>query len=358
MKFFCSVLTAVVCLIGFTGRADDEHIETKTKVVFGSCADDDIANPLIWESIIESDPSTLILMGDNVYLDKGAVRSAIATDSVDELKHDYNRLAENPGFKKLQESTTIHATWDDHDFGLNDGGREFEGKHLTKKQFLNFFQIDPESERFVSPGVYGSGWIESQHGRVQILLLDTRFFRSALKSEETNESCPHRNYVPTDDPHATMLGDDQWQWLEDRLQEPAWFHILVSSIQVIPEEQCFERWATMPTQRTRLLESIARASAKTVVLSGDRHIAEISMLPADDPQGVGYDLYEVTSSPLTASFGFGEGEPNRFRVVGDNVRVNNFGFMEINWAESKLSVELRDQHGETLRSLVIQNDRD
>ncbi len=329
--------------------ATDSDQATTTTIAFGSCADDEKPDHPIWDAIIETKPESMIFMGDNVYVD---MEAALADGTVEGFRPDYERLANTPGFQRLREVATLHATWDDNEYGSQDGGAEYSLKDVSQRKFFEFWNVDPESERYKTPGVYGSAWVESEHGRIQIILTDTRYFRSPVVRAEPNDECPYVNILPSEDPELTMLGEAQWEWLSERLAEPADLHLLVSSIQVIPEEQCFERWYEMPLERKKLFAAIRNASARTIILTGDRHIGEISRLPTTDDEGMGYDLYDVTSSSLSASFGFGEGEPNRYRE-GDNVRVNNFGILKVDWTNRIATMELRDQTGTKLRTAQL-----
>jgi hypothetical protein len=36
------------------------------------------------------------------------------------------------------QSTPIMAVWDDHDYGVNDGGGDFPAKEISRKAFLHF----------------------------------------------------------------------------------------------------------------------------------------------------------------------------------------------------------------------------
>ena len=113
------------------------------------------------------------------------------------------------------------------------------------------------------------------------------------------------------------VGDRQWGWLERQLRQPAELRLVVSSIQVIPEEHGFERWANLPRERERLFELIRSNGANgMVLLSGDRHLAEISRLPFEV---VGYSLYEVTSSSMNAER-HGPKEPNRYRTTAESFK--------------------------------------
>ena len=101
-----------------------------------------------------------------------------------------------------------------------------------------------------------------------------------------------------------MLGPEQWTWLEAQLREPADLRLIVSSIQLVADGHQFEHWGNFPRERKRLFNLIRDTRASGVVLlSGDRHLAEISKLSASDPEGPGYPLFDITSSSLNAPSG-------------------------------------------------------
>lgn len=158
------------------------------------------------------------------------------------------------------------------------------------------------------------------------------------------------------DPDATILGEDQWVWLAEQLLQPADLRLIVSSIQVLPTEQCFEKWANFPAERERLLRVIAESQAQGVVLlSGDRHSSEISVINRQD---IGYPLYEITSSGLNNAlrgrFNVAD-EPNKFRALDANVSDNSFGEIEITGADTEHSLIFRliDEEGVELQALEV-----
>jgi alkaline phosphatase D len=105
---------------------------------------------------------------------------------------------------------------------------------------------------------------------VQVILLDTRFFRSPLKPTDQRNAPGRERYLPDEDPTKTMLGEAQWAWLADRLREPAEVRLIVSSVQVLAEGHGWERWGNFPRERQRLYDLIRDTGARGVVyLSGD-----------------------------------------------------------------------------------------
>ena len=338
-------LLSVGCLCVFNASA----FAQSTSIAFASCIDDEKPNHPIWKVLIDAKPIVTILMGDNVYLNLTKLNS---NSTIDDFVADYKRLENITGFQEIRMASQILAIWDDNDYGQRDGDGSFELKEISKQKFLDFWKIDPSSARANRPGNYDSVWIGEGEQTIQVILTDTRYFRSTWKRDSSAAECTSGNIVPADDEDATMLGDAQWSWLDAELKKPAALRVFVSGIQVIPEEHCFERWAGFPEERRRLLELLSQANGRTIILSGDRHLAETSRLQPNDEIDINNEILEFTSSSLTSRFGWGTGEKNRHRVTEDNIRVNNFGLLTVKWEQDLIEVEYLDEKG-----TIIQNYR-
>jgi alkaline phosphatase D len=111
---------------------------------------------------------------------------------------------------------------------------------------------------------------------------------------------------PYDQVDGDFLGEAQWEWLEKELYESkASFNVIVSGIQVLPEDRFFggENWHRFPQQRLRLLHLILKSNAKGVVLlSGDVHFAEINQIQCDGGTSRRSIITEVTNSGMTHSW--------------------------------------------------------
>jgi alkaline phosphatase D len=296
-----------------------------TRIAFGSCCHQGKEQP-VWEAILRREPDLFIFLGDNIYAD---------TADMEVMRSKYRQLGAKPGYQKIKAQCPILATWDDHDYGFNDVGREYPMREESEQAFLDFFEVEADSPRRSRPGIYGALMFGPEGKRVQVILLDTRYFRSELPRNTKKDWPVKGRYSPVDDADATILGEAQWRWLEEVLREPAALRILASSIQVIPDEHGWEKWANFPAERERLFDLLERTGAKrTVIISGDRHIGEMSRLPADARGDRGYAVTEVTSSGLTEAWhDGGMGEANRFRIGEDNYREPNFGFLTISWGD-------------------------
>ncbi len=308
------------------------------RIGFGSCIHQDRPQD-IWDTIARFKPDRFLLIGDNIYGD---------SDDPQVLRKKYQELSSNPIFAAFRESTTLQATWDDHDYGRNDAGREYPSKRESQTAFLDFLGVAQDSPRREQEGIYTSELIEWRGFTIQLLLLDTRYFRSPLLKTS-------QGYRPNPDPQATLLGEAQWSWLGQELKKPAQLRILASSIQLLSQNHAYEKWDNFPLETQRLFDLIQETKAEgLVILSGDRHLGELSSI---QDARISYPLYDFTSSGMT------EGkldqinkEFNARRVVGTKAHnISQFGLIELILDDShpapKLNLRLMSGGGMELEKL-------
>jgi len=281
-----------------------------TTIAFGSCNRQDAPQPM-WDMIRANDPGLWIWLGDNIYGD---------TEDMQEMQAMYAEQKTNPDYQDFFQAVPVIGTWDDHDFGVNDGGREFVKKAESRDLMLDFLNVSADRPIREREGAYDAYTVGPEGRQVKVILLDTRYFRSPL----TESAAEGRRYDP--DPEGDMLGEVQWAWLENELRNStAQLNIIASSIQVIPEQHGFEKWANFPNERERLFQLVRDTKAQGVVfLSGDRHLGEISRI---NMANLPYPVYDITSSGLTHSYEEAH-EENRYRE-GELVSQKNFGLIEI-----------------------------
>ncbi len=305
-----------------------------TTIAFGSCNRHDAEQPM-WNFIRANDPDLWIWLGDNIYGD---------TDDMNVLREKYTIQKQNPGYQKLLKTAPVIGIWDDHDYGRNDAGIGYPHKEESQQLMLDFLDEPEDSERWKRKGAYTSYTYGSGANQVKVILLDGRYHRDTLSKID-------KSYLPNI--AGDILGEEQWLWLEKELRESkAAVNFIGGGIQFIPEEHPHEKWANFPQARERLFKLIGDSKAKGVMLlSGDRHIAEISKYESLE---VSYPIYEVTASGLTHSATNNHAESNKFRM-GNLVNVLNFGLMEIDWSKSPVEIKLqiRGLDNKVLESQVI-----
>ncbi|WP_347925051.1 alkaline phosphatase D family protein [Pontimicrobium sp. SW4] len=297
-------------------------------IAFGSCNRQSFENKL-WKPVLENKPIAWIWGGDVIYSD---------TDDMKLMSQHYQQQLQQEGYDQIIKGMKVLGTWDDHDYGLNDGGLEYVAKAESQQLFLDFIGVSKTDSRRKREGVYHSEVIETDKGSVKVIVLDTRYFRSALTPSDN----PEHRYQPNVYGEGTMLGDIQWQWLENELNSSkSDFNLIVSSIQFLSAEHGFETWGTMPHEVDKLKNLISTSKANgVIVLSGDRHISEFSKITIE---GLDYPLIDFTSSGMTHSYTSFDGEPNQYRE-GQVVSDLSFGLLKINFDTKKVVMQMRGEN--------------
>ncbi len=338
-------------------------ISNTATIAFGSCLRQWQPQP-VWAGVRAMNPQAFLFLGDNVYTDVDSYEKMAEPERIGLA---YQALTEAKEFARFRHWADDHgvpilATWDDHDYGVNNGGREYPFRVQSKHYFQELFRagqwIQAAGIEPGNPGIYHAVNLKLAGLRVQLIMLDVRSFRTPLVYGEQTAACA-RPILPNQAPGADLLGDQQWRWLAEQLRKPADIRVLASGIQVLPTQHCYEKWANFPQQRERLLDLIRDSGARGVlIVSGDRHLGEISVLP---PSRVGYLLVELTTSGLNSAVGNAANfrrEQNRLRFFDNNVTVDNFGSLQIrpattNKPRAELLLRLHDHNGRVIQQLPI-----
>ncbi len=281
-------------------------------IAFGSCNNQLLPN-LFWDDILDENPDVWLWGGDVIYSD---------TDDMTLLQKNYDLQNAHEGYAKFKEAIEIHGTWDDHDYGMNDGGSAYTHKSESQQLFLDFLGVSKDSPRRQREGIHFQKDFNFQNGSIKIIVLDTRYFRSDLIKDTITD----KRYVRSTG--GTMLGKSQWDWLEKTLaSSQSDFNIILSSIQFLSYEHGYESWGNMPDEVEKMEKLLRSAGIKNVIfLSGDRHISEFSK---KDVAGLSYPLIDFTSSGMTHSYSGFKGEPNQFRI-GKVVSDKSYGLLKVN----------------------------
>ncbi len=313
-----------------------------TRLAFGSC-NHQLRSQAHWAAIASANPQLFLFIGDNNYGDQGWNGDA----QLSSLREAYRVQANTPELAAFRAKVPMMVTWDDHDYGFNDGGGSFAFKNWAETIYETFW--DASADVKSRPGVYESRMFGPEGKRAQVIMLDTRFFRSDLETlDYTPERPPLGPYKPSADPAKTMLGAAQWQWLEAELAKPADLRIVVSSIQVITDAHDYENWENLPLERQKFYKLLAgRADSGLVLLSGDRHAGGIY---TETPEAAGGErFWELTSSSLNYSFSSTAAntarEPDPKRVT-DFISEENYGLVEIDWRKRTFTMILRGINGD------------
>lgn len=207
-----------------------------------------------------------------------------------------------------------YATWDDHDYGPNDIGKNYILKETTRKVFMNYWMNPSYGEN--GQGIYSM----LSYADMDIFMTDDRWWRSADNTADSVNGKPN--------PDKRMLGKMQMEWLKNSLlYSQATFKVVLIGSQVLNEVSPFDKLRDFPIEYDEILNFLKENEISGVIfLSGDRHHSEVIKL--DRPGN--YPLFDVTVSPLTSSthkFG-GQEKNNPQRVFGLDEK-NNYGKISV-----------------------------
>ena len=299
------------------------------KIAFGSCLDQDLPQP-IWSTIQKDEVNAFIFLGDNVYGD-------------DNSSGELNILQKAYSKQKLKlpswlSEKDIYSIWDDHDYGENDGGNSYKGKKESQELFLNFWGIPNDDQRYTQEGVYFDHEFMADGVRVHLIGLDTRYFRSELDGG-------FRSYKVNDNDQATILGTNQWSWLNKTIKKDADLIILMTSIQLLATNHAYEKWSLFPSERKKMLKLIDGLDTTTIVLSGDRHRAGIYKYN---------DIYEITASALNRPSSRKSSKETDPLLLHEMYVKENYGLMLIDGGSKKVKFSLKDIEGNIINTKTIE----
>lgn len=282
-----------------------------TRFAFGSCNKSE-KSQAHWQTIGADQPELWIWLGDIIYGDHA---------KLEERRHLYQNLKDSPYYRDFRAQVPIIGTYDDHDYGTNNADGSFKDKENTKRALLEFLDVPPDAPAWQQQGVYQKYEFGPAGARTLVVLLDLRF-----------------NQVKSGD-GATLLGEEQWNWFEETLaSSTANFLLIGSSLNVLSTNGSWglEGWNKFPYEQSRLFDLLAAFNRPVLIISGDRHFAEVNSLDV----GYGVPIFECMSSGMTHSTPFVFGNDNR---VGQPVKDRNYALVHMLWENSvpSLKVEIK-----------------
>ena len=248
--------------------ATQKRTGERVVVSFVSCVD--IEPTKIWNEMAKLEVDAVCLMGDTPYIDSSDL-------SVARKKH--RQFLQMPDLARLGKTTPVVGTWDDHDFGKNNGNglNLREGKPRTRQAFVDYRAHDQ----------YGNGHEGVYHkidlGPLEIYFLDPRYFSQTEPS-------------PVDETQPTCFGSEQWDWLLRGLRNSkAKFKVLaMGAIWQDKKNSETDDMFTYWYERDALFDFIKEEQISGVtLLGGDIHVAR----HLKHPDRVGYDLHDFVISP-------------------------------------------------------------
>lgn len=148
-------------------------------IAFGSCSKQDLPDKQLWKEVNEKSPDLWIWLGDNIYGD---------SEDMEVLKAKYDLQKAHPDYQSLIEKSEVIGIWDDHDFGVNDGGKEFIQKEPSRDILFDFLDLDENHPAWQRKGGYQAHTYDFDGKRIKFIFLDARYFRDPLKKRTMTRS--------------------------------------------------------------------------------------------------------------------------------------------------------------------------
>ena len=276
-------------------------------IAFGSCRKQAKPQEALWSAVADLRPDAFIWTGDYVYGKAGE-------SSPEQMQAHYRTAAAAEAV--LRSSVpVIDGVYDDHDYGVNDGGKRFPRREIARQMFLDHVVDAPKDSprRSQGGGLYGVRRFGQPPHEVKLIMLDTRYERD----DHYIPSVGGSTWLPKAGSFAGLmraasvvlgvgqshsgdvLSEEQWQWLERELtNSSAAVHLIVSSVQVLTSVPAVESWGHFPRSRTRLLSLLQSAAPRgALIMSGDVHYGEL--LGRGGGEEHAPEVLEVTSSGIT-----------------------------------------------------------
>ena len=242
-------------------------------IAVASCMDDYWSAKVqvqMWKDLLSFQPNMIFLIGDNVYADKNIPAPS--------MKNFHKRYVET--FSKLHLYKTSHlipilAVWDDHDYGFNNGHKDFIYKSDMQKLFRGFFPLYPDQKNLISGK--GVSFLLKTAGQ-NFFFMDDRSFRSPPN------------------PQGRLWGIQQEEWLFQKLkklQTPSW---IINGGQFFGRHHPYESFEKdFPVNFQKFITRLGTTPSSVFFLSGDRHLTELLKI-----EDLPYTSFELTTSAIHA----------------------------------------------------------
>ncbi len=285
-----------------------------------SCMDDSLqaVQKTLWHKVKNLKPDLVLMIGDNVYADRGLGYQAETIPQVLWDRHVETR--NSVAFFRFDPLIPVLSIWDDHDYGVDNGDRTYSHKEQSLKTFKAFFpQTIISSGMKKGPGLSYS-FLALGH---RFIFLDNRFFRD-----------------PGSNPKGSHWGRRQEKWLESLLKQRTIPTYLIQGDQFIGNYHTFESLQRQhPEAFNRLRQLLIASRSPVVLISGDRHRSEVSRFSKNV---FGYETFEITSSPIHAKTfpGHWKQYPNPDQLAGYE-ESSNFVLISSKAEKNKLNLNVK-----------------
>jgi alkaline phosphatase D len=302
------------------------------------CARYAVAPLGVYRAVADREVDLVLHLGDYIYEDDGSEGPRghdppCTATTLDDYRRRIAQVRSDPDAQALHLRHPMVTIWDDHDLSDNawrDGAKKHDPREHGSWPARVAAAAQARQEwlpaRLRRPDDPGVTWRSIAVGDLaELLLLDTRIV--GRDRQAGDEESPD-----LDDPHRSLLGDEQREWLHERLADVERPWAVVASGVVLNELELGwprplrgvntflpngyavldgrllhdDQWDGYPVERARLVRALAgrgRAGGRTVVLSGDVHSSWAFAGPCDATTGEPVAVEMTTPAVSSAAMG-------------------------------------------------------
>ncbi|HEX6924266.1 MAG TPA: alkaline phosphatase D family protein [Longimicrobiaceae bacterium] len=244
-----------------------------------------------WAHLADEDIQLVLHLGDYIY-ESGIAENAVrphnspAVETLEAYRNRYALYKTDPNLQRAHTLFPFVVTWDDHEVMNNYAGDYARGWAIgallarRAAAYQAYYEHMPLREPALPHGADLQLYRRIRYGDlITFNVLDTRQYRSPQPCNDgwrSDAACPQAH-----DPSQTMLGPEQWQWLEDGLtsSRTRW-NVLAHGVPIAPTgrpgddglEQSMDKWAGYAAERDRLLRLLHDAPVRNAIsIVGDVH---------------------------------------------------------------------------------------
>lgn len=315
--------------------------ERPSRILFGSCNSQHYPQ-VLWPNIRSRNATAFVWAGDAIYADKTNVgldapnffddkrKKAFGTPEI--IRRLYHAQLAHEEYKQVIREMNIFGTFDDHDYGIDNGDKTFLHKREAAIEYVETFLQLPKDSIMAQrarrgEGVYGVRVFDFSRPTGYELLsdidagIDPEVHRHQSPSY-SNQSVAvfvidiRSNKTPWikngirkffNNYEGDFLGEVQWKWFQEAIsRSQASVNIVVNGLQVHADKYAdpnvAESWSRFPTAQNRLYQLLLQPNVQTpILISGDVHHASLSK--KDCMSGTEMrTLFEMTTSGMTHSW--------------------------------------------------------
>jgi alkaline phosphatase D len=287
-----SLLVGIVLLVlsPICAKGQSDTTSRKIRIAFGA-GNHPAAGQETWINIAENRPQLFVWAGG-------------LSPNTPKSREDLNRVllkqSANAYYKTFSKLFPIAGTWYWPIPPLHS-----DSALLMYPIFAEFIQRGPVNTTYYSKQIGSSGF------EVELLFLDTWSF-----------SMPEVNT-------SDLLGEDQWNWLENKLSEKGpKIRLLVMGKSLLWQRKGGQTWSDFPGAYQRIMTSISKNShTPTVILSGSYPCATVMRVKMGEKY-----VYEVQSSGIN-QMRWKMGAPKDNNSIRKPFCQRNYALIDINFTE-------------------------